>query len=102
MRKSVYLTIRKMAKRNLSENKKLSAFIVIAIFTTTFMLATIISLCVNQIEQQRLFSLKSGLNDGKIEPIIYVLAIIGILVVVAGFFMINNVMSMSVSKDVRL
>ena len=102
MRKSVYLTIRKMAKRNLSENKNLSAFIVIAIFTTTFMLATIISLCVNQIEQQRLFSLKSGINNGNIEPIIYVLAVIGILVVAAGFFMINNVMSMSVSKDIRL
>ncbi len=102
MRKSTYLTIRKMAKRNLSENKSLSAFIVIAIFTTTFMLATIISLCVNQMEQQRLFSVKRGGNSGSIEPIIYVLAIIGILVVAAGFFMVNNVMSMSVSKDIRL
>ncbi|MDE5596338.1 MAG: FtsX-like permease family protein [Lachnospiraceae bacterium] len=102
MRKSIYFTIRKLAKRNLSENNILSAFIVIAIFTTTFMLATIISLCVNQIEQQRLFNLKRGINDGRIEPIIYVLAIIGILVVAAGFFMINNVMSMSVSKDIRL
>lgn len=94
--------IRKIAKKNIKKNGNQNIFLLIAIFITTFMISTIISLCINQIEQQRLFGLKQGVTDNQIEAIIYVLIIIAILVVIAGFFMINNVMSISVSRDIRL
>lgn len=94
--------IRKMANKNIKKNWNQNIFLAIAIFITTFMISTIISLCINQIEQQRLYSLDQGVTDNQIEAIIYVLIIISILVMIAGFFMINNVMSISVSRDIRL
>ncbi len=102
MKKSDYPIIRKMAKRNILKNHGQNIFLMIAIFITTFMIVTIVNLCVNQIEQQRLYSLKQGINDSGIESVIYVLIFLGILVIIAGFFIINNVMSMSVSRDIRL
>ncbi len=102
MRKSNYPIIKKMAKRNIKKKHGQNIFLVLAIFTTTFMIATVINLCVNQMERQRLYSLKRGMDDVGVEPIIYVLAIVGVFVMIAGFFIINNVMSMSVSGDIRL
>ena len=102
MSKTKENVIKKIAKKNIKKNWNQNIFLAIAIFITTFMISTIISLCINQIEQQHLFGLKQGVTDNQIEAIIYVLIIIAILVMIAGFFMINNVMSISVSRDIRL
>jgi len=75
---------------------------ILAIAITSFMLATIISLCVNQWEFQHQYTLEViGSADHKAEPILYVLAVLGFLMMAAGFLLIYNVMSFSVSRDIR-
>lgn len=94
--------IRKIAQKSLTSNLGRNIFLTLAIFMTTFMNATIISLCVNQIETQRLYSAQYfGMVDNEIEPIIYVLAMMVILLVIDGSLLIYNVMSVSVSRDIR-
>jgi putative ABC transport system permease protein len=102
MKNNKQTIIRKMARKNLAANRGRNVFLVLAIFMTTFMIATIISLCINQIEIQRLYMAQHMDNiDNKIEPIIYILAMMVVILIIAGFLLIYDVMSVSVSRDIR-
>ena len=102
MRKLDNALLKRMAEKNNVRNCNRNIVLVITVFVTTFVVATIISLCVNQIEQQHLWNLKQGEENREIESIIYILLMSGVFVLVAGFLIINNVMSASLSRDTRL
>ncbi len=102
MRKLDNALLKKMAEKNNVRNCNRNIVLVITVFVTTFVVATIISLCVNQIEQQHLWNLKQGEENREIESIIYILLMSGVFVLIAGFLIINNVMSASLSRDTRL
>ena len=102
MRKLDNALLKRMAEKNNVRNCNRNIVLVITVFVTTFVVATIISLCVNQIEQQHLWNLKQGEENREIESIIYILLMSGVFVLIAGFLIINNVMSASLSRDTRL
>lgn len=102
MRKLDNALLKKMAKKNILRNYSRNIVLAITVFITTFIVATIISLCVNQIEQQHFWNLKQGEGNREIESIVYILLMSGVFVLVAGFLIINNVMSASLSRDTRL
>lgn len=102
MRKLDNALLKKMAKKNILRNHSRNIVLAITVFITTFIVATIISLCVNQIEQQHFWNLKQGEGNREIESIVYILLMSGVFVLVAGFLIINNVMSASLSRDTRL
>ena len=71
MRKNNISIIHRIGYRNLMANSGRNIFLLTAIFITTFMIATILSLCVNQIEKQSLFisnNISTGTNG--LDPII--------------------------------
>ncbi|MFP3155510.1 FtsX-like permease family protein [Lachnospiraceae bacterium ZAX-1] len=94
--------IRKLARKDLASNPGRNVSLVLAIFMTTFMVATVISLCVNQIETQRIYTaLYQGEADNEIEPIIYALEMMVVLLIIAGFLLVYNVMYVSISREIR-
>lgn len=94
--------IRTMAQKNLASNPGRNIFLLLAIFLSTFMLATVISLCVNQIKMQQWYTVQfPGTADNKIESIIYVLAMMAVLLLIAGFLLVYNVMLVSISREIR-
>lgn len=73
-----------------------------AIIITTFMIATVLTLCINQIQKQNLYMAENIANrTSEIDSLVYVLILVGVLVVIAGILFIYNVMSISVTKEVR-
>ena len=102
MRKSGNAILRKMAKKNILGNHNRNVVLIITIFITTFIIATIMSMCVNQIEQQHLWNLKQGKENSEMEAIVYILIISGVFVMIASFLIMNNVMSASLARDTRL
>lgn len=102
MKSNSQIIIRKIAHKHLISTPGRNAFLLLTIFMSTFMIATIISLCVNQIETQQLYiNQYQGSTNNKIEPVIYVLVMIIILLVIASFLFIYNVMSVSISIEIR-
>lgn len=92
----------RIAKRNLTENRRRNILLIVAIFMTTFMCSTVFHICANGVEKQRIYSLQYlHLTNQNTEPIIYILAIIAVLVLITGFLFIYNVMSISVVCDIR-
>lgn len=102
MNKNSQSVIWKIVRKNLASNLGRNVLLILAVSMTTFMVATIINLCVNQIENQWAYTaLQYGMADSRIEPIIIVLCLMAVLLLIGGFLLINNVMSLSISNDIR-
>lgn len=94
--------INKIAFKDIRANLSKNLILLFAVSISAFMISIIISLCLAQIETQRTYSLQNfGKADSSIEPIIYVLLVVIVLVMFAGFLLIYNVMSINISRNIR-
>ena len=94
--------INKIAFKDIRANSTKNLILLFAVSVSAFMISIITSLCLAQIETQKTYSLQNfGKADRSIEPIIYVLLVVIVLVMFAGFLLIYNVMSINVSRNIR-
>ena len=92
----------KIAGKSLVVNKSRNIFLITAIFMTAYSLATMISLSIGYKETRMAYYIRrDGSYFDENLGIDIVFVIVGIFLVIVGFLFIYNVMSVSVSKDVR-